>query len=136
VNALNTQRSFCIFFAIAVTALLAVVGRAPANADSTAAKPATVTIVGRSLYREYCGKCHALAAALAAGFGSKNNPLGGPSFNDLRVPYKYSIQAVTEPTGGHEALSRKMSAKQISVVATYIAKTTAHHPLPALPTDG
>jgi mono/diheme cytochrome c family protein len=91
-------------------------------------------VVGKALYRQYCGKCHALSVALAAGFGSKANPLGGPSFNSLRVPYSYSIQAVSEPTGGHERL--KLTPKQLITVAKYIAAVTAHHPIPASPTDG
>jgi mono/diheme cytochrome c family protein len=91
---------------------------------------------GMQLYRQYCGKCHALAAALSAGFGPTTKEDGGPSFNDLRVSYGFSIEAITEPTGGHEALGRKMTPKQIVTVARWIAKVTAHHPLPALPTDG
>ena len=97
-------------------------------------------MTARALYRQFCGKCHALAQALAAGFGgsSKNGfgELGGPSFNELRVPYHYSITAVTIPTGGHEVVRRKIKPRQLIRVATYIATVTKHNPIPALPTDG
>ena len=126
-------RVLALLVATAVAVSAVAVGRTSAGA---ATKPATELAVGKALYRQYCGKCHALTAALAVGFGTRTNPLAGPSFNNLRVAYKYSIQAVTEPTGGHESLSKKMSAKQITVVAKYIAQVTARHPIPALPTDG
>jgi mono/diheme cytochrome c family protein len=96
-------------------------------------------VTPRYLYRQFCGKCHALSAARSAGFGSSKNgfgDLGGPSFNELRVPYKYSITAVTLPTGGHEAVGRKITPIQLTRVATYIATVTKHNPIPALPTDG
>ena len=118
--------------AIAVTHSLAAVGpTAAASSDLT---------VGRTLYRKFCGQCHALAQAHAAGFGSNTKggfgDLGGPSFNELRVPYVFSVTAVTEPTGGHELVRKKITSKQLHTVATYIARTTRHNPIPALPTDG
>ena len=77
----------------------------PSAASETRAVPAGSQLLnGKRLYREYCGQCHALSAALAAGFGNSGGGLGengGPSFNNLRVPYAYSVEAVTEPTGGH-----------------------------------
>jgi mono/diheme cytochrome c family protein len=124
------RRALFLVVAIAACAAAVAVGRTSAGATTK------VPVAGRGLYREYCGKCHALKVALAAGFGTKANPLAGPSFDNLRVPYKYSIQAVTEPTGGHELLSRKINPKQLNLVATYIAKVTARHLVPALPTDG
>jgi mono/diheme cytochrome c family protein len=97
-------------------------------------------VAGRTLYRQFCGQCHALAQALSAGFGSNKKGglgnLGGPSFNELRVPYAFSVTAVTEPTGGHEAVGKKITPKQLHVVARWIATATAHNPVPALPTDG
>jgi mono/diheme cytochrome c family protein len=111
----------------------------PVAASDTRVNPATTQLVlGKRLYRQYCGQCHALSAALAAGFGN-NAGLGqdgGPSFNDLRVPYLYSVEAVTEPTGGHELVQRRLSMPQLKAVATFIARTTIHNPIPALPTDG
>ncbi len=111
----------------------------PVAASDTRATPTTSQlVVGKRLYRQYCGQCHALSAALAAGFGN-NAGLGqdgGPSFNDLRVPYTYSVEAVTEPTGGHELVRLKLTMPQLKAVATFIAKTTIHNPIPALPTDG
>jgi mono/diheme cytochrome c family protein len=91
------------------------------------------------LYREFCGQCHALARALSAGFGSATNKLGtngGPSFNNLRVPYSMSVDAVAEPTGGHEGVRTRISTKELTEVATYIAKVTARNPIPATATDG
>lgn len=107
--------------------------RKPASVASTKIAPA------EQLYRQYCGQCHALAVALSAGFGSAKNNLGangGPSFNNLRVPYAMSIEAITEPTGGHEALQAKMSMSQLNEVASYLAKVTADHPILATSTDG
>lgn len=110
-------------------------------ATASPAVPTTTnaTAVGKLLYRRYCGQCHALAAALSAGFGNNTNGIGrngGPSFNDLRVPYQASVTAVTEPTGGHEKLRTTIAPKQLTEVATYIAKTTINHPIPAWSTDG
>jgi mono/diheme cytochrome c family protein len=101
--------------------------------------PAKVSLDGKALYRTYCGKCHALAAALSAGFGSAGGGLGvngGPGFNDLRVPAFYTIQAITEPTGGHELIHKKMKVSQVKAVAAWLARITARNPLPMLPTDG
>ena len=48
--------------------------------------------IGKKVYRKYCGQCHALNEALAAGFGSDKGlgTDGGPSFNNLKVPYNLS----------------------------------------------
>jgi mono/diheme cytochrome c family protein len=96
-------------------------------------------VVGRQLYRRYCGQCHALAQALSAGFGKNTAGVGangGPSFNQLRVSYATSVNAVAEPTGGHEKLRTKISPKDLIAVARYIAKVTIHNPIPAMSTDG
>jgi mono/diheme cytochrome c family protein len=93
---------------------------------------------GKSLYRKYCGQCHALRAALAAGFGS-NNGLGtdgGPSFDGLRVPFNLSVLAVTQPFIGHERLVHKMTWAEVKVVARYVETVTRHHPVLAQPIDG
>ena len=111
-------------------------GRSPAGA---AVSPAKITFDGKALYRTYCGKCHALTAALAAGFGSSGGGLGeegGPSFDELRIPVSYTITAITEPTGGHERVRTRLSSRQLAAVASWLARTTSRHPLPALPTDG
>jgi mono/diheme cytochrome c family protein len=109
--------------------------------SSPSAAPATVNLAtGRTLYRQFCGKCHALDAALSAGFGSSNKfgfgEYGGPSFNPLRVPYAFSVTAVAQPTGGHEKVKSKMTPKQVHMVAAWIARVTRNHPVPAKPTDG
>jgi len=129
---------------VVVSAVLAVTvvasTRSLAHAGTSATTAAAGVLTGRQLYRKFCGPCHALAEALAAGFGS-NKPtglgkLGGPSFNELRVPYAFSVQAVTEPTGGHEILQRKITSKQLHVVARWLANATRTNPVPAYPTDG
>ncbi len=125
--------------ALAVCAALAIAWASLASASPTVPAKTNATAVGRQLYREYCGKCHALAEALSAGFGSNStgiNGNGGPSFNDLRVSYALSVIAVTEPTGGHELIRTKITPKQLIEVATYIARTTIHNPIPAFSTDG
>ena len=76
---------------------------------------------------------------MSAGFGYDATGIarnGGPSFNSLRIPYSYSVAAVTEPTGGHELVAKKITMSQLVKVAKYVATVTSHHPLPALPTDG
>jgi mono/diheme cytochrome c family protein len=124
--------------ALAVSAFAAT--RSLASASPSAA-PATLDLTaGRTLYRQFCGKCHALDAALSAGFGSNTKfgfgEYGGPSFNTLRVPYAFSVNSVAQPTGGHEKVKTKMTAKQLHTVAAWIAKVTRNHPILAKPTDG
>jgi mono/diheme cytochrome c family protein len=95
--------------------------------------------IGKRLYRTYCGQCHSLAAAFAAGFGSADNGFGqdgGPSFETLRVPFTLSFLAVTVPWAGHEVISHKMTFTQVKAVAAYIATVTKHHPALAQPIDG
>jgi len=94
---------------------------------------------GEGLYRKYCGSCHALSAALSAGFGANRTGIaanGGPSLNNVRVPYSYTIEAITEPTGGHEQVQNKIGMAQLRKVALWLAQVTKRNPLPALPTDG
>jgi mono/diheme cytochrome c family protein len=94
--------------------------------------------LGKQLYRKYCGQCHALSTALAAGFGTENGlgTDGGPSFDNLRVPFSLSVLAVTEPFIGHEVLYHKMTLAQIRLVSTYVATATKHNSVVARPTDG
>ena len=75
--------------------------------------------LGKQLYRKYCGQCHALQAALAAGFGSDKGlgQDGGPSFNNLKVPFNLSIVAVTEQFGGHELVVKRMTWTQLNQVS-------------------
>ena len=123
----------------AVTAVLVVSAAWRPTGAAAGADPAKVSLNGKALYRTYCGKCHALAAALSAGFGSSGGGLGadgGPSFDELRVPVSYTIMAITEPTGGHELLHTRLSVRQVKSVAAWLARTTRRNPLPALPTDG
>jgi mono/diheme cytochrome c family protein len=127
-----------------IGALVACVILTQAAAQGAGASPsspaANRTATGKKLYREFCGQCHALSKALSAGFGSSNagglGTNGGPSFNDLRIPFQLSIVAVTEPTGGHEKVKKRIRWSQLSQVATYIAQATSRNPIPAEPTDG
>jgi mono/diheme cytochrome c family protein len=135
---LTSRQTFCV---VITTVLVAAVGASThsfATASPTA-PTASELVVERQLYRRFCGQCHALAQARSAGFGSSSNglgTLGGPSFNELRVPYLVSVIAVKQPTGGHEVVRTRITSKQLSKVATFIARVTNHHPIPALPTDG
>jgi len=92
---------------------------------------------GKQLYRKYCGQCHALTAALAAGFGSdKGLGLdGGPSFNRLRVPFNLSVVAVTTPFAGHERVDSKLTWGEVNQVAKYIDVVTKAHAALAQPID-
>ncbi len=117
------------------------VGCALASRGASSA-PAAVTPsaleVGKQLYRKYCGQCHALTQALAAGFGSDKGlgTDGGPSFNNLRVPYNLSIVAVTEQFGGHELVVKRMTWEQLNQVAAFTASATKGNPYLARISDG
>ena len=104
--------------------------------DPTAASKKLET--GKRLYRKYCGQCHALRAARAAGFGSGKGlgRNGGPSFNNLRVPYNLSILLMTQPSNGHEHVSFKLTWTQVKQVSAFVATVTKHHDVLAQPTDG
>jgi mono/diheme cytochrome c family protein len=95
-------------------------------------------VAGKKAYRTYCGQCHALAEALAAGFGAENKfgQDGGPSFNELRVTTNVSVSAITELFGGHEIVLKKMNWTQIYDVAAFLERATAKHPILAKLTDG
>ncbi len=125
------------WIAVAVVALGSLGAAGSLALGATKPKPAPTPV---QLYRTYCGVCHAFAPAASAGFGSsKKSGLGtdgGPSFNQLRIPYAYTIQAITEPTGGHERVRLKVTPKQLTKIATYLAAATKQNPLPAMPTDG
>jgi mono/diheme cytochrome c family protein len=132
------QKGVMLLATIAVAAGTVVTTASFAGASESKPTAKSALVTGRQLYRQYCGKCHALATALAAGFGSAKGygELGGPSFDQLQVPYAYSVQAVTEPTGGHELLRKRINSKQLHIVARWLARVTAKHPVPAFPTDG
>ena len=122
--------------AVAVAVVMSAASYAATNPPTTA----TSTAVGKTLYRQFCGRCHALSEALSAGFGSNTNGIAAErrarASTTYGSPYSYSVAAVTEPTGGHELVAKKITMSQLSKVARYVATATIHHPLPALPTDG
>jgi mono/diheme cytochrome c family protein len=125
---------------IAATCLVGVLAVFGPIADGTTvptATPAPGLRGGKQLYRQFCGQCHALTAALAAGFGSDNGlgRDGGPSFNSLRVPFNMSIVAVTTPFAGHELVFTKLTWSELNQVATFIAVVTKDHIALAKPID-
>ena len=92
----------------------------------------------RQLYRQFCGQCHALAQALAAGFGS-NNGLGQlrrPELQQPPRPLRPRIVAVTEQFGGHELVVKRMTWQQLDTVAAFLAAATKNNPYLARVTDG
>ena len=107
-----------------------------ASRDSTRVKGDVVA--GKRAYRTYCGQCHALAEALAAGFGAENKfgQDGGPSFNELKVSASLSVSAITELFGGHEIVLKKMNWTQIHDVSAFVEVATKKHPIVAKLTDG
>jgi mono/diheme cytochrome c family protein len=123
---------------LALAAVPAVYAFGATSPNATSTSPASTASVGKTLYRQFCGQCHALAQALAAGFGSDNGlgQYGGPSFNDLRVPYDLSIVAVTEQFGGHELVVERMTWQQLDEVAAFIATATKGNPYLARVSDG
>jgi mono/diheme cytochrome c family protein len=138
---LNTRLRLAVFLPIA--AILAAVSLGCALAAGGAGSTPTSSTpskleVGKQLYRKYCGQCHALQAALAAGFGSDKGlgQDGGPSFNDLKVPYNLSIVAVTEQFGGHELVVKRMTWEQLGQVAAFTATATKSNPYLARISDG
>ena len=126
---------------IAVIVTAVAVGCALASAGSSRAAAASAPsqiAVGKQLYRKFCGQCHALTAALAAGFGSDKGlgTDGGPSFNNLKVPYNLCIVAVTEQFGGHELVVKQMTWDQLGQVSKFVAAATAGNPYTARVSDG
>jgi mono/diheme cytochrome c family protein len=123
---------------VAVLAAVAV-GCALAAHGSTKAGSAPGSLeIGKQLYRKYCGQCHALTEALAVGSGSYHGlgTDGGPSFNNLDVPFALSIDAVTEQFGGHELVVEKISWAQLRQVSSFVALATKTHPYLARISDG
>jgi mono/diheme cytochrome c family protein len=139
---MSVRQKFCVLVPL-VVALAAVPATISLGAGSQSAPQAASTgignaALGKQLYRQFCGQCHALAQALAAGFGSNNGlgTLGGPSFNNLRVPYDLSIVAVTEQFGGHELVVKRMTWQQLDTVASFLASATRTNPYLARISDG
>ncbi len=133
-------RSKLLVLVSMVAALAAVPAAYSLSGRTQTTTPTSVSqaAVGKQLYREFCGQCHALAQALAAGFGSNNGlgQYGGPSFNNLRVPYDLSVVAVTEQFGGHELVVKRMTWTQLDEVASFLANATKGNPYLARVSDG
>jgi mono/diheme cytochrome c family protein len=95
---------------------------------------------GKTLYRKYCGQCHALLEAKAVGFGSASSAtggdLGGPSFNPLKVTAQQCILAIEGVWDGHSKVMTLMTRSQIQLVSQYIQSATRDHKFKAtLPSD-
>ena len=129
---MSPRTRLAVIFALAVVVLASAVGVWASN------RVVGNVVAGKKGYRTYCGQCHALAEALAAGFGAENKfgQDGGPSFNELKVSATLSISAITELFGGHEIVLRKMNWTQIHDVAAFVEQATKKHPLVAKLTDG
>jgi mono/diheme cytochrome c family protein len=129
---LSPRTRLAVIFALAVVVLASAAGVWASN------RVVGNVVAGKKGYRTYCGQCHALAEALAAGFGAENKfgQDGGPSFNELKVSATLSISAITELFGGHEIVLRKMNWTQIHDVAAFVEQATKKHPLVAKLTDG
>jgi hypothetical protein len=123
----------------ASTALVMVaVGVGVALGSGSAGSPSQL-VQGKALYRKFCGQCHALSAAESAGFGCNDCGLGtdgGPSFNNLRIPYDLSVQAITGSFAGHEIVIKRMTFPEIYAVSAFTAAATAHNPYLARESDG
>jgi mono/diheme cytochrome c family protein len=121
-----------------VLAAISVTFAVAAHRSTNATSGPSQLAVGKQLYRKYCGQCHALSQALAAGFGSDKGlgTDGGPNFNDLRVPYNLSIVAVTEQFGGHELVVPRMTWDQLGQVSKFLAIATKQNPYLARISDG
>ena len=106
-----------------------------ARSSDRAAGATPESLTGKRLYRKYCGQCHALAAALAAGFGSANGigQDGGPSFNAVRVPFNLCVTSLTETFAGHEVLFDQLTLSEIKQVSRYVATVTKHNRVLAKP---
>jgi mono/diheme cytochrome c family protein len=136
---LARRRLFVLVPILAALAAVPATYSVAASGSSAAGVPSAGTAAqGKQLYRQFCGQCHALSQALAAGFGSDTGlgQYGGPSFNNLRVPYDLSIVAVTEQFGGHEVVVKKMTWQQLDEVAAFLAAATKSNPYLARVSDG
>ncbi len=139
---LTLRLRVAVFVPIAAVLAAVAVGCAMAahasTASSTASAAPSSLAQGKQLYRKYCGQCHALTAALAAGFGSDKGlgQDGGPSFNDLHVPFNLSIVAVTEQFGGHELVVKRMTWPQLRLVSAFVEAATKDNPYLARISDG
>jgi mono/diheme cytochrome c family protein len=121
-----------LVFALGVitpTAYAVAVAQTPASLDG-----------GKTLYRKFCGQCHALKEARAVGFGSANKngagELGGPSFNELKVTANQSLLAITGVWDGHSKVMTQMTRSEIALVSKYVQAATRDHKYKAsLPSD-
>jgi hypothetical protein len=95
---------------------------------------------GRTLYKKFCGQCHALKEAKAVGLGAADKKgvgeLGGPSFDPLRVTALQCQLAITGVWDGHSKVMTRMTRPQINLVSKWVEAATKDHPFKAtMPSD-
>src|SRR5689334_12745890 len=83
---LSPRLRLVVFLATGVAVLASAAGVWAANRTTGSSGVQGNVVAGKKAYRTYCGQCHALAEALAAGFGAENKfgQDGGPAFNELK----------------------------------------------------
>jgi hypothetical protein len=133
---MNRRIRLAVFASTALVMIAVGVGVALGSGGTSSP---TQLVQGKALYRKFRGQCHALSAAESAGFGCNDCGLGtdgGPSFNNLKVPYDLSVQAITGSFAGHEVVIKKMTFPQIYAVSAFTAAATGHNPYLARESDG
>jgi hypothetical protein len=123
-----------VVVAVALAVVVPLCAGAGGSAGGAARPPVTAATLekGRTLYRKYCGQCHALKAANAVGFGQaklKTDP--GPSLNSLRVSWNLCVSAIVLAISGHETIQSKMSWQEIADVSSFVERVTRENPIPA-----
>jgi mono/diheme cytochrome c family protein len=100
-----------LFGALAVIAVAVPVALGAPKQNST---PGDLAI-GKKVYVQFCGKCHALAAAGAKG-------TLGPNLDQDKVTFNRVVTAVEEGVGGIQAeyVLRHVSFDQVYDVAKYV----------------
>ncbi len=136
---MSRRLRIAVFGSTALILIAVGVGVALGSNGASGGGSANNLVEGKALYRKFCGQCHALSAARAAGFGCNDCGLGtdgGPSFNNLKVPYDLSVQAITGSFAGHEIVIKKMDFPQIYAVSAFTAAATSSNPYLARESDG
>ena len=106
---MSAQITRQIVFAVAASCVLAT-GCGGASGIESPATPRD----GKTVFTEYCGGCHTLAAAGTDG-GS------GPNLDQLEPSAEAVAAQVRNGGGGMPAFSAKLSAAEIEAVADFVA---------------
>jgi mono/diheme cytochrome c family protein len=133
-----------VIFVVIAVALVAPaaygVANGPTGKNAAAATAPKHLNGGRTLYKKFCGQCHALKEAKAVGLGEADKKglgeLGGPSFNPLRVTALQCKLAITGVWDGHAKVMTRMTHAQINLVSKWVEAVTRDHPFKAtMPSD-